>query len=84
LLAKVAIFKGLSGGGKMTMRTGQNPKVIIAGGGLAGLVCAKNLIDAGYQVELVEAEPQLGGRTASWLDEDGDHVESGIHTFCVL
>lgn len=48
---------------------------------MAGLACAKRLVDAGFQVELVEAEPQLGGRTASWIDEDGQPVESGVHTF---
>ncbi len=57
------------------------PKAIIAGGGLAGMACAKRLVDAGFRVELVEAEPQLGGRTASWTDQDGQKVESGVHTF---
>jgi uncharacterized protein with NAD-binding domain and iron-sulfur cluster len=59
----------------------RKPKAVIAGGGLAGLACAKRLVDAGFQIELVEAEPQLGGRTASWIDEDGQQVESGVHTF---
>lgn len=58
------------------------PKAIIAGGGLAGLACAKRLTDAGFQIELVEAEPQLGGRTADWVDpNDGEKIESGVHTF---
>jgi 15-cis-phytoene desaturase len=58
------------------------PKAVIAGSGLAGLACAKRLVDSGYQVELVEAEAQFGGRTASWTDEkDGEKIESGVHTF---
>lgn len=68
-----------------TSSTGYNAgnglKAVIAGGGLAGLACAKRLVDAGFQVELVEAEAQLGGRAASWQDKDGLAVESGIHTF---
>jgi len=44
-------------------------KAVIAGGGLAGLACAKRLVDGGFQVTLVEAEAQLGGRTASWVDQ---------------
>src|SRR5687768_8983296 len=36
-------------------------KVAIAGGGIAGLVCAKRLVDAGCDVELVEVEGQVGG-----------------------
>ena len=57
-------------------------KAVIAGGGLAGLACAKRLIDAGLQVELVEAEAQLGGRCANWLDPKvSEDIESGVHTF---
>ena len=57
-------------------------KAVIAGGGLAGLACAKRLVDGGFQVTLVEAEAQLGGRTASWVDQtDGQTIESGVHTF---
>ncbi len=57
------------------------PKAVIAGGGLAGIACAKRLTDTGFAVELVEAEDQFGGRTASWIDHDGQPIESGVHTF---
>jgi len=53
--------------------------VIVVGGGLAGLSCAWELADAGRSVTLLEAAPQLGGRTSSWTDEDGMKVESGLH-----
>src|SRR5215472_2365091 len=42
------------------------PKVLIAGGGLAGLSAAAALGGAGYEVELFEARPFLGGRAASY------------------
>jgi len=42
------------------------PKVLIAGGGLAGLSAAAALGDAGFEVELFEARPFLGGRATSY------------------
>src|SRR5215831_7823039 len=42
------------------------PKVLIAGGGLAGLSAAAALGGAGYEVELFEARPFLGGRATSY------------------
>jgi 15-cis-phytoene desaturase len=56
-------------------------KAVIAGGGLAGLACAKRLLDAGFEVVLVEAAPWFGGRATSWIDPvDGQEIESGIHS----
>jgi 15-cis-phytoene desaturase len=56
-------------------------RVIIGGGGLAGLAAAKRLVDAGYRVELLEQRPILGGKVSSWRDAEGDWVESGLHVF---
>jgi 15-cis-phytoene desaturase len=56
-------------------------RVIIAGGGLAGLTCAKFLVEAGYEVTVVEGQPFLGGRASTWRDEDGDLIEQGLHLF---
>src|SRR5207245_9436135 len=42
------------------------PKVLIAGGGLAGLSAAAALGGAGFEVELFEARPFLGGRATSY------------------
>jgi zeta-carotene desaturase len=42
------------------------PKVLIAGGGLAGLSAAAALGGAGYEVDLFEARPFLGGRATSY------------------
>ena len=54
-------------------------KVAIAGGGLAGLSCAVELIEAGAEVTILESEPLLGGKATSWIDEDGDTIETGLH-----
>src|SRR6516225_2373297 len=42
------------------------PKVLIAGGGLAGLSAAAALAGAGYEVEIFESRPFLGGRATSY------------------
>jgi 15-cis-phytoene desaturase len=70
----------LSKAGAAKMAT-KKRKAVIAGSGLAGMSCARRLISAGWEIELVEAEPQFGGRTANWIDPDGQAVESGVHTF---
>lgn len=43
-------------------------KIIVAGGGLAGLVAARGLIDRGADVHLLEARNRLGGRV--WTVRD--------------
>lgn len=55
--------------------------VIVAGGGLAGLTAAKRLLEAGYEVELLEKRRLLGGKVSAWRDSDGDWIETGLHTF---
>src|SRR5438876_9155959 len=42
------------------------PAVIVIGGGLAGLASAAALGSAGFQVDLFEARPFLGGRATSY------------------
>lgn len=56
-------------------------RVAIAGGGLAGLSCAKYLIDAGHTPILLERQDVLGGKVAAWQDADGDWYETGLHIF---
>ena len=51
-------------------------KVLIAGGGLAGLSAAAALGSAGYEVELFEARPFLGGRATSYVLPGGSEGES--------
>lgn len=56
-------------------------RVVIAGAGLAGLSCAKYLVDAGYTPIILERRDVLGGLVAAWKDSDGDWYETGLHAF---
>lgn len=56
-------------------------RVAIAGGGLAGLACAKYLVDAGHTPIVLESRDVLGGLVAAWKDEEGDWYETGLHAF---
>lgn len=53
----------------------------IVGAGLAGMVAAMDLADAGHKVEMFEVRPYVGGKVSSWLDKDGNHIEMGLHVF---
>jgi len=53
----------------------------IVGAGLAGMIAAMDLADAGHSVELFELQPQVGGKVSSWKDKDGNHIEQGLHVF---
>lgn len=65
--------------------TAQEPrKVIVVGGGIAGLAAACGLIERGIDVELIEAEERLGGRVRAWetQTEAGETTMSrGFHAF---
>ena len=56
-------------------------KVLIIGGGLAGLSTAKYLTDAGHKPVVLERGNVLGGKVSAWQDEDGDWIETGLHIF---
>ena len=51
-----------------------NPRAMVIGGGIAGMVAAKTLSDQGYQVDILEREPVLGGQAINlyktWQGED--------------
>ena len=51
-------------------------KVIVIGGGLAGLATAAALGEAGYAVQVMEGKPFLGGRATSYELGVGDQVEA--------
>ena len=59
-------------------------RVVIAGAGLAGLSCAKYLVDNGHIPIVLEARDVLGGKVAAWKDEDGDWYETGFIYSLVL
>ncbi|CEM09849.1 unnamed protein product [Vitrella brassicaformis CCMP3155] len=59
----------------------QRLKIGVVGAGLAGLVTAMDLADAGHSVEIYETRPFIGGKVGSWVDKDGNHIEMGLHVF---
>ena len=60
---------------------GSPKRVVVVGGGLAGLSCAKYLVDAGHHPIVLERANVLGGKVSAWKDKDGDWVETGLHIF---
>ncbi|PWT96657.1 MAG: amine oxidase [Terriglobia bacterium] len=60
------------------------PKVLIAGGGLAGLAAAAALGSAGFEIELFESRPFLGGRATSYpvpgsAEEQAETIDNCQH-----
>jgi len=53
--------------------------VLVIGGGLAGLASAVALAEAGFQVQLLEKRPHLGGRATSYTLPDGSEVDNCQH-----
>jgi squalene-associated FAD-dependent desaturase len=47
-------------------------KVVVVGGGLAGLSAALELVDAGHEVAVHEARPTLGGAVQTLPEREGD------------
>ena len=57
-------------------------KVVVIGGGLAGMAAACDLADRGHPVVLMEKRPFLGGRAFSFPDPDaGREIDNGQHVF---
>lgn len=50
---------------------------MVVGGGLAGLRCAGDLVDAGWDVVVLEARDRVGGRVFSHRFADGQTCERG-------
>jgi squalene-associated FAD-dependent desaturase len=56
------------------------PRVLIVGGGLAGLATAAALADRGVRLTLVESRPRLGGRASSFPDPaTGELIDNCQH-----
>jgi heterodisulfide reductase subunit A len=68
-VAKAALLEPLS-----ETELGLEPVAMIVGGGVSGMVCAKNLAEQGYEVHLVEKSEELGGQARflnkTWKGED--------------
>ena len=56
-----------------------NKKVAVIGGGFTGLVAARRLAMLGYQVDLYEAQKELGGLVAGFTLKNGAHLERAYH-----
>ncbi len=58
------------------------PRVVVCGGGLAGIAAAVEAAGLGAEVTLVERRPFLGGKAFSFSDPDsGREVDNGQHVF---
>ena len=58
------------------------PRVVVCGGGLAGIAAACEASLLGADVTLVERRPFLGGKAYSFTDDDaGVEVDNGQHVF---
>lgn len=66
---------------KELARSKEPQRVVVMGGGLAGLSTAKHLVDAGHTPIVLEARGLLGGKVAAWRDKEGDVTETGLHVF---
>lgn len=61
----------------MTVESTNAPRVGVVGGGVAGLVCARELERAGADVEVFEASSQVGGRVRT-DDVEGYQLDVGF------
>lgn len=67
------------------MSPGWPLRVVIVGGGIAGLAAAAVLVERGARVAIVEREPFLGGRAGAWTETlatgEPFEMERGFHAF---
>lgn len=73
----------LSAAGMNLSKTTSPKKVLIIGGGLAGLSAARELRDAGHEVTILEARNRPGGRVSTLRDpfQEGLYAEEGAAAF---
>lgn len=60
----------------MSIAADTSRKAIVISGGIAGLACAALLGREGFDVTLIEARDELGGRVGSW-ERDGFRFDTG-------
>jgi squalene-associated FAD-dependent desaturase len=54
-------------------------RVVVVGGGLAGLAASVLLAEHGFRVSLLERHPRLGGRATSYLLPSGEYIDNCQH-----
>ncbi len=54
------------------------PKALVVGGGVAGMIAALDVADAGYDVYLAEKEPELGGKLREVTELQSGEKASGV------
>ena len=54
-------------------------RILVIGGGWAGLAAAVDAVEGGAELSLWDMAPQLGGRARSWQEVDGHWLDSGQH-----
>src|SRR4051812_40841085 len=62
----------------------RRPRVIVIGGGIAGLSAATGLAERGVAVEVIEREGYLGGRVGGWTEHHHGTdlaMNRGFHAF---
>ncbi len=82
LMLKASILAGagllLSGPAALAKTRLAGKRVVVVGGGFAGLSCAYELKSVGYDVTVIEARNRVGGRVLSFSDFiPGKNVEGG-------
>ena len=60
---------------------GAPPRVVVVGGGIAGVTAAVALAERGVAVRLLEKEPDLGGRLRGWSAGPDRMMTRGFHAF---
>lgn len=73
------LLSGVPGVGRAFASSGAPGKrIVIIGGGFAGLACAHELLAVGYDITILEARNRFGGRVLSFSDFiPGRNVEGG-------
>ncbi len=61
------------------VRLGVTKSALVVGGGIAGMSAALSIADQGFEVSLVEREPELGGNARQiWKSVEGEDIRAGL------
>ena len=63
-LAKAAVTKAMRNQPLIAGESEVTKRALVVGGGIAGIEAALNIAEAGYEVDIVEKEPTIGGKMA--------------------